>query len=141
MGKRERIRQLMPLVDQIKDEELRNGVVEIWVEVWEKSDWQDLADCPFVPTLETQECSLIQHTNFVTAVAIAMASYAQEIWHIPIDTDLLLAGALLHDVSKVVEYAPEKGKPGKQSEIGKNLLHGAYAVHLALNAGLPLSVY
>jgi len=140
MEKRERIRQLMPLVEQIKDKKLRNGVVKIWVKAWEESEWEDVADCPFNLALEIRDCTLIQHTNFVATVAMAMASYAQDIWHIPVDTDLLLAGALLHDVSKVVEDAPEKGKPGKQSPIGASLLHGAYGVHLALNAGLPLRV-
>lgn len=140
MEKKERVRQLIPLVDQIKDEKLRNGVVEIWVKVWEESEWEDLADCPFSLALDVQDCNLIQHTNFVTTIALAMGSCARDIWHIPVDTDLLLAGALLHDVSKAVEDAPEEGKPGKQSEIGENLLHGAYGVHLALNAGLSLKV-
>ncbi|MCJ7791110.1 MAG: HDIG domain-containing protein [Dehalococcoidia bacterium] len=138
MEKSERIRQLMPLINQIKDEKLRTGVVETWVKAWEESEWEDVADCPFHVGL--QDCSLIQHTNFVVTVAMAMASSARDTWHIPVDTDLLLAGAVLHDVCKVVEHSPEKGKPGKQSAIGENLVHGAYGVHLALNVGLPLSV-
>ena len=138
MDKRERIRQLLPLIDQIKDEKLRNGVLEVWVKAWEESEWEDVADCPF--HVEIQEASLIQHTNFVMTIAMAMASLARDTWHIPVDMDLLLAGAVLHDVCKVLEFAPQEGKPGKQSAIGENLVHGAYGVHLALNAGLPLRV-
>lgn len=138
MEKRERIRQLMPLIDQIQGEKLRNGVIETWVRAWEESEWEDMADCPFHPEIEN--CSLIQHTNFVATIALNMASSAKDIWHISVNTDLLLAGAVLHDVSKVLEYAPQEGKPGKKSAIGENLVHGAYGVHLALNAGLPLEV-
>ena len=138
MEKRERIRQLMPFIDQIKDEKLRNGVVEIWVKAWEESEWEDVAYCPFL--VEVQDCSLVQHTNCVVSVAMAMASFAQDTWHIQVNTDLLLAGALLHDVSKVLEWAPQEGKPAKRSAIAENLVHGAYGVHLALNAGMPLRV-
>ena len=138
MEKGERIHELMPLIDQIKDEKLRNGVVEIWVKAWDESEWEDVADCPF--HVEVQGCSLIQHTNFVVTVAMAMASFTRDTWHISVNTDLLLAGAILHDVCKVLECAPQKGKPGKRSAIGENLVHGVYGVYLALNAGLPLSV-
>ncbi len=86
-----------------------------------------------------RETAGLEVDNVVT-IAMAMASFAGDTWHIPVNTDLLLAGAMLHDVCKVVECAPEEGKPGKRSAIGENLVHGAYGVHLALNAGLPLRV-
>jgi len=140
MDKRDRIRELMPLINEIKDEELRTGVVDVWLKVWEESEWEDLADCPFSLELEVSECNLIQHTNFVANATKTMGLYSRETWNIPVDMDILLAGALLHDVSKAVEDAPEKGKPGKHSVIGKNLQHGMYGVHLALEAGLPIQI-
>ncbi|MFC1966455.1 HDIG domain-containing metalloprotein [Chloroflexota bacterium] len=141
MEKRERIRQLMPIVDQIKDDKLRNGVLDTWVRAWNESEWEDVADCIFSLELEVQECSLMQHTNFVATVALAMGCCGRDTWHIPVDTDLLLAGALLHDVCKVVEDAPQEGsKLGKKSAIGENLQHGMYGVHLALDAKMPLEV-
>ena len=57
-----------------------------------------------------------------------------------INDDLLIAGALLHDVSKMVEQSPAEGKPGVDSRIGEELMHGSYGAHLALNAGLPLDI-
>ena len=138
MGKKERICQLIPHIEQIQDKKLREMVIEVWVKSWEESEWEDVADCPF--NLDIQNCSIIEHTNFVITTATAMASFARDTWHIPIDIDALLAGAILHDVCKVVEHAPQKGALGKISAIGKNLVHGAYGVHLALNAGLPLKV-
>jgi putative nucleotidyltransferase with HDIG domain len=138
VNKKSRIRQLMPLVDQIKDKKLRKGVLDVWVKAWEESEWEDLADCPFSVALKVklEECSLIQHTNCVTATALAMAANTRDILGIPVNDDLVLAGALLHDVCKVVENAPEF----KHSTIGKNLVHGMYGVHLALNAGLPIEI-
>lgn len=138
MQKKERIRQAIPYIDQIKDERLREQVLQVWVRAWEETCWKDIADVPF--DLHVAGCSLVEHTNFVVSSAIAMASIARNIWQLEVDTDVLLAGAVLHDVSKVVEQQPEEGKLGKKSPIGENMVHGAYGTHLALDAGLPLSV-
>ena len=138
MDKRERILQLMPIIEKIQDEKLKNGVIEVWVKAWEESAWPDLADCPF--NVNCPNCNLIQHTNFVATIAMAMASLARNTLNISVDTDLLLAGSVLHDVSKVLENVPPEVAPDGKSKIAKNLVHGTYGVHLALNAGLPLEV-
>ncbi len=138
MEKRERVRQLIPPIDQIKNDTLRDGVLGVWVRTWDESQWADISDCPF--SAEIPGCDLIQHTNFVINTATAMASLVKSLWGYPIDTDILLAAAALHDVCKLAEIAPEKGKPGKKSLIGESLVHGAYGAHLALDAGIPLEV-
>ena len=138
MEKRKRILELMPLIEEIKDDKLRNGVIDVWVKAWEDSEWEDVADCFF--SVKIPNCTLIQHINFVAVIAKAMADFSRNTWQTPINYDLLIAGGILHDVCKVVEHAPEEGKIGKESEIGENLMHGNYGVHLALNSGLPLDV-
>jgi len=138
LNKKDRIRELIPAIGKIRNPKLRSSVTEVWVKAWEESAWEDVAGCPF--SLESQDCSLIQHTNFVIGAALAMASSAEEMWKSKVDIDLLTAGAILHDVSKMVEFAPEEGKLGKVSATGENLVHATYGVHLALNAGLPLGV-
>ena len=120
------------------ESELRNGVIGVWVKAWEDSEWEDVADCPWDPTIK--DCSLVKHHKFVMATAMAMSAHVHDIWQIFVDNDVLLAGAALHDVCDVVDYAPEKGTQGKRSAIGENTVHGTYGVHLALNANLPLEV-
>ncbi len=140
MGKSERVRELLPMINRIQDEGLRGRVISVWVKAWEESKWEDLADAAFNLDVDVAECNLVKHTNLVTELAYAMASSARQVLNIMVDMDVLLAGGLLHDVSKLVEMAPEKGKPGKKSALGKNLLHSIYGVHLALNAGIPLEI-
>jgi len=138
LGKKERIRKLIPLISRIKDEKLRASVEDVWVKAWEESGWEDVNDCPF--HLQIEGVTLIQHTNFVATIALAMATFAKDTWRMSINIDLLIAGAALHDVSKLLEHAPQKGTLGKHSVIDENLVHGTYGVHLALNLRLPLGV-
>lgn len=136
MEKAERIRELMPLIDNIKDKKLREGVVKIWVRVWGESKFKDVADCPAFPGIEG--CDAIQHTNCVTEVCVAMASIVRKIWGFPINDDLLLAAGLLHDIDKIVAEIPLKDGSVKPSPMGENLIHGSYGAYLVLSEGLPL---
>ena len=138
VNKKSRVLELLPIISNIKNKKLKDGVLDVWVRAWEDSDWKDLTDCPFSVNLKVklEECSLVQHTTCVTNIALAMADNVRDILGIPVNNDLVLAGALLHDVCKVVENAPGD----KHSTIGKNLAHGVYGVHLAINAGLPIEI-
>ncbi|MFC1961604.1 HDIG domain-containing metalloprotein [Chloroflexota bacterium] len=138
MDKRKRILELMPMINEIKDDKLREGVITVWVQAWEDSEWQDLANVFF--NVKVPNCSLIDHTNFVAVISKAMADFSRVTWQTRIDYDLLIAAAILHDVSSVVERAPAEGTVGKDSEIGEKLAHSSYGVYMALKAGLPLDV-
>jgi putative nucleotidyltransferase with HDIG domain len=50
--------------------------------------------------------------------------------------DYLIAGAILHDVGKPLEYAPR----GQGPLSGSELRHPVTGVHLVLEAGLPLEI-
>ena len=63
----------------------------------------------------------------------------EELYQCAIDRDVLIAGALLMDVSKLVETRPGKDGP-ERTEIGTSLPHAIYSAHLALQLGVPLSV-
>ncbi|MDD4859524.1 MAG: HDIG domain-containing protein [Dehalococcoidales bacterium] len=140
MQKRQRILELLPAINQINDEKLRDNVVAVWVKAWEASEWDDPSDCVFTVGFKSSECNLIQHTNCVIAGCVAMASAARDIMKVPVDMDLMLAGAAMHDICKLLEFSPLKDKDAKYSETGQNLPHGTIGVHLALSAGLPMNV-
>ena len=53
-----------------------------------------------------------------------------------IELDVVIAGAILADVGKLLEYEKVDGK-AVQSERGKNLRHPFTGVHLALACGVP----
>ncbi len=50
--------------------------------------------------------------------------------------DVVIAGAILADVGKLLEYEKVDGK-AVQSERGKNLRHPFTGVHLAMACGVP----
>ena len=64
-----------------------------------------------------------------------------------ISMDVLLAGALVHDASKLYEYGAtgDDAEPGEVDDAGKTAIgrllgHPHYGVHVAAAAGLPVEV-
>jgi putative nucleotidyltransferase with HDIG domain len=55
---------------------------------------------------------------------------------LPIDMDTVIAGAILADVGKLLEYEKMDGK-ARQSDRGKLLRHPFTGVHLAMMCGVP----
>ena len=110
-----KIYQLFPELEQIKDEGLRTKVASTWLEAIERGDWgiDELKEVPFTLLISDCKIDLVTHTRAVTQTAINVASALSEFYKkkVEIDLDLLIAGGILHDVGKILEYGKEKGKP------------------------------
>ena len=115
----------------IEDENLRNKVIKVWLEAARVGRWEKLEDVPFTLLFENSGC-LIDHTKRVTHLAKAVIDERDE----EIDQDILIAGALLHDVGKLLEYTMKDGKVAK-SEYGKKFRHPLSGALLAKKIGLP----
>ena len=131
---------LFPEINQIKDEDLKKKVVSVWEEAIKQGGWRvgDLEKVPFTLLIPDCKTNLIEHTKAVTHTALEVAKvilkfYAQQV---KIDFDLLLAGGILHDVGKLLEYASVEGKITK-SRRGKLLRHPFSGASLAYKHGLP----
>ncbi len=129
------IHGLIPEIGQIGDHELREAVARVWDVALERSSFDDLSAIPFTLLIEDLDDTLIEHTRRVTAAAIAAGGTRGDL-----DMDVVAAGAILHDVGKVLEYevAPD-GSVGK-SEMGRRLRHPVSGAALAQELGLPLAV-
>ncbi len=143
MALSEDIRKLFPELDLIEDRTLREQTLDVWTEAAEQGGWtaEDLTKIPFTLLIETGNISLIDHTRAVTKTAIAIctvltAEYGDEL---PIDRDHLIAGGLLHDVGKCLEYERKGGKIVK-SERGRDLRHPFSGTALAFQRGLPSDI-
>ena len=123
-----------PLLDHIKNRALAEKVAAIWHETWQESKWKDLGDACYKPDYPGK--TLVGHTNAVAESALAMAEIRQRIFYETVDTDILIAGALLHDVSKVLEYEPTDNKP-IPTKNRKLFQHGFIGAHKALSENLP----
>lgn len=132
------IREL-PLIERISDKKLRELVIEVWVRLWRESAYRDIRKAPnYLSEMDGEE-TLVRHTNAVAKMSEAIAREFQKAYGISLNFDRLLAGALLHDVDKLVLYE-RKGDSVQLSELGRKVSHGGYGARVAEEVGLPPEV-
>lgn len=124
---------VFPLLREIKSEELRRKVVECWQLAMQRGGWDTLEGIPFTLLLPDAG-AFTGHVNRVTAMAAAVGRERDDL-----DMDVLIAGALLHDVGKLLEYERVDGRVQKSS-MGHIIRHPVSGAALATMAGLPDSV-
>jgi len=130
---RKYIESLFPELNEIKETSIREGVVKVWFLAMERGGWKMIDDIPFTILIPTK-ISLIEHIRKVTQMAIGVARARDDL-----NVDFLIAGGLIHDVGKLLEYEKKKGKIVK-SKFGKFVRHPISGYALALEAGLPWEV-
>lgn len=128
---------VLPEIELISDDELRARVVGIWIECWRESSWERIEDAPKNPALSRTARPLHEHVRAVTQEAIAVADVIEARHGVVADRDTLLAAALLHDVSKLVEYELDASGEATNSSLGTLVQHAAYAAHKAIEKDLP----
>jgi len=141
---REVVQRLWPEIQWIKDARLREQVAETWTKALERSPLKadDLGHIPFTLLVPNCPITFMEHKRCVVHIARHSAEAMQEFMgrSLPIDMDTVIAGAILADVGKLLEY--ELGPDGKsrQSERGEALRHPFTGVALALECGVPDAV-
>jgi len=139
----EAVKKLWPELEWIGDPDLREKVLKTWVTAFERSPLnpQDLETIPF--TLLVPNCSVtfMEHKRCVVHIARSAAKSMKEFLgkSLSIDSDVTIAGAILADVGKVLEYEMSGGK-AVQSARGKALRHPFTGVAVAMECGVPDSV-
>ena len=105
---------VFPEIVMISDKELQKKVVETYEEALKTGGWQlnDIDTIPFTLLIPDTMISYRTHVRTVTRMSLK----AYEEWEVygekfKLNKDYLLAGALLHDVGKLIEY--EKTADGK----------------------------
>jgi putative nucleotidyltransferase with HDIG domain len=139
---KEKIRKLLPELEWISDSELRDKVVASYVDALTTGGWapEDMDKIPFTLLIPDCPASYLSHVRGVTRMAkLAMDEfntlYSQPDGKFKMNNDLLVAGALLHDVGKLVEY--EKAPDGRtvKSQLGRDLRHPFSGTVIALRNG------
>jgi putative nucleotidyltransferase with HDIG domain len=118
-------------LDWIEDVDLRDKVVNVWKEAADRGKWKSLDDAPFTLLVEDSG-KLTDHTKRITNLAKAVFDNRKE----DLNINFLIAGALLHDVGKLLEYEYKDGKYVK-GEFGKKFRHPVSGALLAKELGLP----
>src|SRR5213596_1894804 len=120
---REAVVGLWPEIQWIENKALREQVMQTWVKAMERSPLRpdDLNQIPFTLLVPNCPITFMEHKRCVVHIARASAKAMHEFMGraLPIDIDTVIAGAILADVGKLLEY--EIGPDGKsrQSERGE----------------------
>jgi putative nucleotidyltransferase with HDIG domain len=141
---REAVERLWPEIDWIQNPTLREQVTQTWIKALERSPLKpdDLNQIPFTLLVPNCPITFMEHKRCVVHIARdsarAMCDFMGRA--LPIDEDVVIAGAILADVGKLLEY--ELGPDGKsrQSERGEALRHPFTGVALAIECGIPDAV-
>jgi putative nucleotidyltransferase with HDIG domain len=118
-------------LEWIKDSNLKQKVISVWKEAADRGGWTNIEDAPFTLLIENSG-KLTDHTKRITNLAKNVYDNRDE----NINLDFLIAGALLHDVGKLLEYVKKDGKYVK-GKYGEKFRHPVSGALLAKELGLP----
>jgi len=137
--------KLWPELEWITDSDLRKKTARTWEIALERSvlNAGDLERIPFTllcgPDLKV---SFMTHKRCVVHVAresgIKMNQFFKD--ELPVNMDILISGAILADVGKLLEYELDNDGNAVQGKYGKYLRHPFSGVSLAEECGLPAEV-
>jgi hypothetical protein len=136
--------KLLPEINEISDSELKEQVIACWSDAIEFRGWSEelLRNIPFTLLAENVKITFIDHVRAVCLMCIACDNVLDDIHaerKTPVNRDYLIAGAMLADVGKLLEFELIDGKPQK-SDYGKHIRHPFSGVGLAFKHGLPSEV-
>lgn len=137
--------KLWPEIKWIKDQVLQFKVARTWELALERSvlTSNDLNTIPFTllcgPDLKV---TFMDHKRAVVHIAKESGDKMNEFFkdELPVDMDVLIAGAILADVGKLLEYELDENGKAIQGMYGKYLRHPFSGVSLAEECDVPPEV-
>jgi 23S rRNA maturation-related 3'-5' exoribonuclease YhaM len=137
--------ELWPELEWIQNEDLREKTAKTWELALERSVLtpDDLKRIPFTllcgPDLKV---TFMDHKRSVVHIAKDAGNTVNAMYHgeLPVDMDVLVAGAILADVGKLLEYVLDDSGKAVQGNYGKYLRHPFSGVSIAEEAGCPPDV-
>lgn len=129
----------------IENDDLREKVAKTWELALERSvlTGEDLKKIPFTllagPDLKV---SFMAHKRSVVHIALESGKKMNDFFKddLPVDMDVLIAGAILADVGKLLEYELDENGNSFQGLYGKYVRHPFSGVSLAEECGVPAEV-
>jgi putative nucleotidyltransferase with HDIG domain len=140
---KDKVYELWPELEWIEDPGLREKTAKTWELALSQSDLDadDLNRIPFTLLVPGLEVSFMDHKRCVVHIARDCGEQIRN--HLgkglSVDMDVLIAGAILADVGKLLEYEKKEGGI-VQGNYGKYLRHPFSGVSLAETCGVPPEV-
>ncbi|HQY87624.1 MAG TPA: hypothetical protein PK402_03130 [Tepidisphaeraceae bacterium] len=142
------IAELFPDIVSIKDTALREKVAKVWCEAltvgcggkgW---TFAELRAIPFTLLAGKIDMRFIEHLNSCCKQCIAITKVLNDVFgdRVPVNLDHLIAGSLLADVGKLLEF--DKNDRGEviKGQFGEMLRHPFSGVALCYKHGIPAEV-
>jgi len=138
-------KRLWPELEWIQNEILRKQTARTWQLALDKSvlTIKDLQTIPFTllcgPNLKV---TFMDHKRAVVHIAREAGLKMNKFFKndLPVNMDVLIAGAILCDVGKLLEYELDEHGRARQGIYGKFLRHPFSGVSLAEQCGVPAEV-
>jgi len=140
-----KIAQLFPSIRNIKNKSLREKVAAVWSEAITTGcggkGWTlaELRAVKFTLLAGDINMTFVEHLNSCARQCIAITDVLKKSFRcsIPIQRDYLIAGALLADVGKPLEYDKDTSGNVIQGKFGQQVRHPFSGVALAYKHGIP----
>ncbi len=144
----DQIAGLFPDLTSIEDAALRDKVAAVWHEAITTGcggkGWtvQELRSIPFTLLAGDIDLTFIEHINSCVRQCIAIERVLGETYgdRVPVNRDHLVAGALLADVGKPLEYDRDDRGQVVKGRFGEMLRHPFSGVALCHKHGIPAEV-
>ena len=137
------ILEIWPEINWIKDKGLRTKTMDAWIYAIEQSPLEpkDLEEIPFSLLIKDCNISFLNHKRTCVQLAVDIAKKMIDNFGnaIKVDMDILISGAILIDVGKLLEYKITEGKL-TTSNYGKVVRHPFSGVAIAARFDLPPEV-
>lgn len=134
---------IWPEINWIKDEGIKEKVLQCWIYAIENSvlSIEDLKKIPFSLLLKDCKITFMNHKRTAVHLAVEMANIMKKNFgeEIQINMDFLIAGAILIDVGKLLEYEIKDGRLST-SAAGKLVRHPFSGLAIADRFGIPVEV-
>jgi putative nucleotidyltransferase with HDIG domain len=146
------IATLFPNLMDIKDAGLRDRVAAVWDEALTAGcggkgwTFDEIRAIPFTLLAGKIDLRFVEHLNSCCKQCIAIAGVLGEVFgsRIPVNLDFLIAGSLLADVGKMLEFDKKPGADGRPQVVkgyyGDMLRHPFSGVALCYKHGIPAEV-
>ncbi|MDP6787153.1 MAG: HD domain-containing protein [Rhodospirillales bacterium] len=141
------VRAELPEIEEISDPDLRDKVVEAWAFALAETSFRSISEIPGAGAPGRNVLKTGTQADHLRGVAIQCIRVADEFKtqfpDFPLKCDILIAGALVHDVGKPWEFAPENQTRWEDDprETGwPSIRHPPYGAHVCLSVGLPEAV-
>lgn len=140
---KDKIVEAIPEINLITDADLREKTVRVWEDAIASGGWtwEAIEKMPFSVHVENCNITFIEHVRTVCQMCVAVHDVLKNAYgtRTQLNKDYLIAGALLADVGKLVEYEETNGEITKAGR-GQHLRHPFIGVAMSHAQGIPAEV-